>query len=114
RALGSMLFYAGAVADAHTHFAQGIALYDPQQHHVAVLLYGEDVGVICHNTTAWTLWSLGYPDQALARSHEAVTLAQQVAHPFSLVLALSAAALFHQLRREGHTAQEYAEAAISL
>jgi class 3 adenylate cyclase/predicted ATPase/energy-coupling factor transporter ATP-binding protein EcfA2 len=114
RALGSMLFYAGAVADAHTHFAQGIALYDPQQHHVAVLLYGEDVGVICHNTTAWTLWYLGYPDQALARSHEAVTLAQQVAHPFSLVLALSAAALFHQLRREGHTAQEYAEAAISL
>jgi class 3 adenylate cyclase/predicted ATPase len=114
RALGSMLFYAGAVADAHTHFTQGIALYDPQQHHVAVLLYGEDAGVICHNTTAWTLWYLGYPDQGLARSHEAVTLAQQVAHPFSLVLALSAAAVFHQLRREGRAVQQCAEAALML
>jgi predicted ATPase len=114
RALGSMLFYAGAVADAHTHFAQGIALYDPQQHHVAVLLYGEDAGVVCHNTTAWTLWSLGYTDQGLARSQEAVTLAQQIAHPFSLVLALSAAALFHQFRRDAHAVQEHADAALSL
>ena len=27
--------------------------------------------------TPWTLWYLGYPDQGLAQSHEAVTLAQQ-------------------------------------
>jgi predicted ATPase len=88
-----------------------MALYDAQQHRASVFLYGEDVGVICHSTTAWTLWSLGYPDQGLARSHEAVTLAQQVAHPFSLVLALSAAALFHQMRREERCTQERAEAA---
>ena len=31
-----------------------------------------------------TLWLLGYPDQALERSHEALTLAQELAHPFSL------------------------------
>ncbi len=29
----------------------------------------------------WTLWLLGYPDQALQRSHEALTLAQELAHP---------------------------------
>ena len=33
---------------------------------------------------AWALWLLGYPDQALARSHEALTLAQELSHPFSL------------------------------
>jgi predicted ATPase len=114
RALGVTLFRLGAVASAHTHLTQGIALYAPQQHRASVFLYGDDSGVVCHSYASRTLWSLGYPDQGLARSHEAVTLAQQVAHPFSLVLALSAAALFHQLRREGHTAQEYAEAAISL
>jgi predicted ATPase len=57
---------------------------------------------------------LGYPDQGLARNDEAVTLAQQCAHPFSLGYALSMAAVFHQFRREGHAAQERAEAAMSL
>ena len=67
--------------------------------------------------TALPLWHcgvLGYPDQALARSHEAVTLAQQIAHPFSLGFALIIAAIFHQLRREVHCTQERAETAISL
>ena len=60
---------------------------------------------------SWMLWYLGYPDQALARSQEAVKLAQQITHPFSLSFALGAAAMFHQFRREGHAVQECAEAA---
>src|SRR5262249_61803454 len=59
-------------------------------------------------------WALGYPDQGLARSHEAVTLAQQLAHPFSLSFALSFAAMFHQYRREVRAVQERAEAVIRL
>ena len=82
RALGTTLFCLGAVASAHTHFTQGIALYDPQQHRASAFLYGEDAGVICHSHAAWTLWYLGYPDQGLARSQEAVTLAQQTGAPF--------------------------------
>jgi len=77
-------------------------------------MYGEDAGVICCSRGAWALWCLGYPDQALARSQEALTLAQQVAHPFSLSAVLSHAASFHQLRREGYAAQECAEASIHL
>jgi predicted ATPase len=92
-ALGSTLFWLGAVAAAHTHFVQGIALYD--------------VGAL-------VLWCLGYPDQAFARSQETVTLAQQMARPHSLVFALRSAAVFHQLRREVHCTQERAEAAINL
>jgi TOMM system kinase/cyclase fusion protein len=114
RALGVTLFHLGAVVSAHTHFAQGIQLYDAQQHRASALLYGEDAGVICHSFAPWTLWYLGYPDQGLARSQEAVTLAQQCAHPLSLSFALSLAAGFHQLRCEEHTAQEYAETAIRL
>jgi len=114
RALGTTLFWLGAVASAHTHVAQGIALYDPQQHRATAFLYGEDAGVVCRSHAAWTLWYLGYADQGLLRSHEALTLAQQSAHPFSMGVALSAAAMFHQLRRDGRAAQEYAEAAISL
>ena len=114
RALGTTLMYLGAVALAHMHFTQGIALYDTQQHRTSAFLYGEDAGVICHSYAAWTLWILGYPDQGLARSQEAVTLAQQSAHPFSLSFALSAAAGFHQYRREGRATQERAEATFRL
>jgi predicted ATPase/class 3 adenylate cyclase len=113
-ALGATLFYLGAVAAAHTHFAQGIALYDPQQHRASAFLYGQDSGVLCPILAAWTLWYLGYPEQGLTRSHEAVTLAQQVAHPFSLDIALCCAAIFHQFRREMPAAQEYAESVICL
>jgi tetratricopeptide (TPR) repeat protein len=114
RALGTTLSFLGAPTSAHTHLAQGIALYDPQQHHAATVLYGEDAGVICHSMGAWTLWCLGYPDQGLAQNDEAVTLAQQSANPFSLAYALGVAAWFHQLRREGRAAQECAAAALSL
>jgi predicted ATPase len=114
RALGVTLFQLGAVASAQTHFAQGIALYAPQQHRAAAFRYGDDAGVVCHGFAALALWILGYPNQGLARSQEAVTLAQQSAHPFSLGMALSGAAAFHQVRREGHTAQEYAEASINV
>jgi predicted ATPase len=114
RALGATLFLLGAVTSAYTNFAQGIALYDPQQHRASVFLHGQDSGVLCRSYAAWALWLLGYPDQGLAQSQEAVTLAQQSTHPFSLGFVLCWAAVFHQCRREGRVAQECAEAAMSL
>jgi predicted ATPase len=114
RALGTTLFWLGTVAAAHTHFAQGRALYDSQQHRAYAFLYGEDGGVACGSQEAWTLWCLGYQAQGLARSHEAVTLAQQRAHPYSLGFALSCAAVLHQFRRDVRCTQERAEAAMSL
>jgi predicted ATPase len=104
----------GAVAAPQTHFAQGIALYDPQHHRASAWLYGEDAGVICHSYAAWTLWILGYPEQGRVRSQEAETLAQQSTHPFSLNLAWVVAAMFYQSRREVGVAQECADAAIRL
>jgi predicted ATPase len=114
RTLGATLVWVGAVASAHTHFAQGIALYDLQQHRASTFLYGEDAGVVCRTLDASTLWLLGYPDQGLTQSQEAMALAQQIAHPFSLVFALGNTAVFHQLRREVRAAQECAEAAMSI
>jgi predicted ATPase len=45
---------------------------------------------------------------------EALALAQQITHPFSLGFALGMAAMFHQFRREERVTQERAEATISL
>ena len=113
RALGATLLLLGA-ASAHTHLAQGLALYDPQQHRAHAFLYGEDMGVVCRSHAAWALWDLGYPDQGRARNDEAVTLAQHIVHPYSLCYVLALAAVFHQLRREVRAAQEHTETAISL
>src|SRR5262249_18533655 len=85
-----------------------------QQHRTSLFLYGEDSGVVCHSRAAWALWLLGYPAQALAHTHEAKMLAQQVAHPFSLGYVLSCAAVFHQYRRDVHDTQADATAAIDL
>jgi predicted ATPase len=114
RALGTTLSFLGVATAALTHLTQGMALHAPQQHRAAAFLYGEDAGVIRHSIAAWTLWYLGYPEQGLAQNGEAVTLAQQSAHPFSLGFALGAAAMFHQFRRQGRAAQEYAEVASNL
>ena len=114
RDVGATVFPQGAVAAAYTHFAQGIALYEPQQHRASVFLHGQDAGVLCRSYAAAALWYLGYPDQGWARIQEAVTLAQQLAHPFSLNFALGEAAMFHQCRREGKATQECAEASIVL
>jgi class 3 adenylate cyclase/predicted ATPase len=114
RAVGTTLFWLGAEADALTHFTQGITLYNIQQHQASAFLYGEDAGVTCRVRGAWALWCLGYPEQGLAWSHEALALAQQMAHPHSLGFALGNTALLHQLRREVRAAEERAEATISL
>jgi len=96
------------------HLEQGPALYDPQEHRALAFRYGLDLGVWCLSYVAWPLGLLGYPDQALTRIHEALTLAQELSHPISLAAALYYAALVHYLRREGPVAQECAEAAIAL
>ena len=113
-ALGRTLMYVGAVTSARTHFLQGMALYDPQQHRASAFLHGEDAGVNCQGFAARMLWHLGYPDQGLAQSQGAVTLAQQSADSYSLSAALHAAAVFHHCRRDVRATQERTAATIRL
>jgi class 3 adenylate cyclase/predicted ATPase len=113
-ALGVPLYYLGELVSARTHLEQQITLYDPQQHRSLAFLYGQDPGVVCLSYVASALWLLGYPDQALNRSREAIALADELSHPFSQALALNFAAMLHQDRREGRAAQERAEAVIAL
>ncbi len=54
------------------------------------------------------------PRAALKRSYEALTLAHELSHPFSLAVALNWTAWLHQYRREGQLTQARAEAEIAL
>ncbi|RPJ00372.1 MAG: hypothetical protein EHM39_04960, partial [Chloroflexi bacterium] len=113
-ALGNTLNYLGEFPATQAHFAHGIALYDPQQHRAHAFRYGQDPGMMCRAYAGVTLWLLGYPDQALQRSHEALTLAQKLAHSYSLATALAFAAWLHHFRRERQLTQERADAGIAL
>ncbi len=113
-ALGASLFNLGELVAARAHFEQGIAFYDSQQHRSHTFIYGIASRVFCPSYAAWALWSLGYPEQALQRSHEALTLAQEMSHPFNLALALDFAAVLHQHRQESQAVKERAEAAMTL
>jgi predicted ATPase/class 3 adenylate cyclase len=112
--LGDTLVWLGEFAGARAHLEQGMALYNLQQHRSHAFLYGYDSGVHGLAFEALALWYLGYPDQALRRIHDALTLAQELSHPFSLALALDFADWLHQLRREGQAVQERAAALMAL
>jgi len=112
--VGSNLFWPGEFAAARAHLEQGIALYNSQLHHALAFVYGTDPGISCRAFLAWTLWALGYPDQARERVQEALALAPGLSHPFSLALARQCAAIFHQLCREAHATQEQAEALLAI
>jgi hypothetical protein len=63
---------------------------------------------------AYTLWFLGFPEQALARSYESLTLAEELSHPLSLAFAHHFIARVHQHRREGRLAKEHADMTIPI
>jgi predicted ATPase len=79
-----------------------------------VFRIGHDLGVGCRGFAAQTLWLLGYPDQALARLHDALSLAHELSHPFSLAYARCWAAVASKLRRDAPAVHEHAEATVAL
>jgi class 3 adenylate cyclase/predicted ATPase len=112
--LGGALFCLAEFVPASELMEQGADLYDPQQHHAHTALFAADIGVFCPAWASHPLWHLGYPERGLARSRQALDLAEKLAHPYTLVVALDYAAIFHQFRREADVAYERAEAAIAI
>ena len=90
----------GDPSAAREHMEHGLALYDAKRHRSHAHQYGLDPGVACRSFGAVALWLLGYPDQAIRCSGEAVALAEQLGHPSTLVLALYFASVLRQYRRD--------------
>jgi predicted ATPase len=107
------LVYLGELTLAR-EYSEGITLYDPPSHPLGSYCVGDDPVVCCLSHRAFALWTLGYPDQALKSTYDALTQAKSLSHPLSLALALTFVAVLHQFRRERQTEQEWAEAAMAL
>jgi predicted ATPase len=113
--LGNTYGLTGSIECSVTHNEQAIAIYVPRQHHSLASFYsGWDPGVACRSGLAKNLWLLGYPDQALQRGDDAIALAREISHTYSLLFALVYNAMLHQHRRDPQRTRQQAEAAIAI
>jgi len=102
------------LASAHTSLAHSLVLYEPQQTSAHLLLYGHHPGVASGVLVAFVSWLRGYPEQAMSRARAALTLAHELAHPYSLSFALCWTANLYQGLREAQAVQVYTEELIPL
>jgi predicted ATPase len=112
--MGITCTHQGRFRVALEHFETALALYEHDRERSDVLVDALDAGVAMRGFAGWSRWFIGQPDRALVPIQEAVALARHRAEPHSLAHALAFAAVFHQLRRERPTAQQYADEAIAL
>src|SRR5262245_6366355 len=108
-------FEFGELCAAMPHFEEGLRRYDHRRHRALAFRYaGHDAGVCCLFHLSLTLWALGYPDQAARRSEESLSLARELAHLYSTVIAHNWAAALRYHRGEHLAAAERADVAVAL
>jgi predicted ATPase len=110
---GSTALTFGELCCAQAHFQHSVRLYTtyriPRAAHQVV-----DPGVLCFGRQAYTLWLLGYADQALAAVNQALALAKATGHTYSLGFALLSTGTIHRWRREIKALQEDMHALLTL
>jgi len=74
----------------------------------------QDPGVMCLCYSAWALWQLGFPDQALERTSVVVARTEQLNHKFSMGEAYGFRAAVQHFRGENAAALDSAERAIAI
>jgi len=93
--------FAGDPAKTREHTDAGRLLYDPEKHASHRFVYGgHDPGACAGYMGAHAEWLLGYPEKALASAAASLALAERLAHPFSLSLALTLCSVLHLNRCE--------------
>jgi tetratricopeptide (TPR) repeat protein len=114
--LGIVLFCLGEYEAAQAHLAQTISFYEPQKHHEPLLsLRGSDAGVSALAYYACCLWCLGYPEQAMKRGREALAVARDLGHAFSLADVICfAGCMLHRMRRDALALKDSADELVQI
>ena len=85
---GCVAFWQGDFGSARSELEEAFSLYDSRAQRANPLALQIDPGVNALFHLSWTLWILGYPDQAAAASAKAIETARRLAQPFALAMAL--------------------------
>jgi len=108
-------FWLGELTAVRQHAERGITLYDPDQHRTLAFLYGgHDPGVCCRWFAAWNSWLSGYSVRAHDACDAALALAERVAHPPTIAIALAWACGLHYFERNAPATERYAQRLIDL
>jgi len=113
-ATGACELYLGNFAVAECYLTQGIRCYDPQHDTTYAALYGPGLYTACHGYAAMALWYLGYPDQALRSTAEALQMATERAAQPTLLGVRSFAPFVSHCCRQGAAVQAQAEAGMAI
>ena len=113
-ALGVHYITMGEFERSVEHHEQAIALYDPTKHEIHAHTYGQDPAVLCRIHWGQSLWFLGYPDQALKKTDQAVALVQTLSHPPTRAMAGAFGALVYQYCGNVPAAASLAATAVNL
>lgn len=114
RVMGSTLLTIGEFQPAKEHFEQSIALSKVGGKQPLYGLYVVEPRAASILLLSWTLWFLGYPDQALARVSEAVSLAQGLSQSYTIAFAHYMTSVVHLLRGDPDRALASAEASLEM
>ena len=109
----SALCFAGEFRAAQRHAEEGISHYERERdHHLTYTYSGHDPGTCARVFGSLSLGQLGYSERALARCRDGLALAEVLAHPFTIAVALWGTGILHQLRREPDATREVGERMI--
>jgi class 3 adenylate cyclase/predicted ATPase len=108
RMMGSTLLTIGEFRSSANHFAETIKLSATRGKRSLYNLYMVEPQAASLLLSSWDLWFLGYPDQSLSRVTEALALAQELGHPYTVAFAHYMTSVVHLLR--GDTARAFASA----
>jgi predicted ATPase len=112
--LGAAALYRADYDQAREHLEQVIALYDPVQHRALAYQQGQDPAVQALAFLSRIHWLLGFPEQSLVKCGEAMELAEQLGHPYSITIAALHAATIRAWLRSWPECQMHAEKALEL
>ena len=113
-ALGSTYFFVGRFEEARTHLFAAKSLHDPNQHRSHTLLYGQDPGITARISLARTLWILGEVEQVDTLALEAIGMAREFAHPFTLVFTLTFLSWIYSALGNAKRTRELTDEAIAV
>jgi predicted ATPase len=115
RALGGPLVYQGHHARALRHLQQVISIEPTPELRAEAYRYDVvDPWITSRSYMSWALWLLGYPEQALEQSRQAIVRAEDLQHPFSVALALSFSQWLYQFCRDVDRTRETCEKALAI
>jgi predicted ATPase len=114
RNLGTTYFYLGRFDEARTHLLTAKSLDDPNQHRSHAVRYGQDPGITARIYLARTLWISGEGEQVDTLAREAIGMARELEHPYTLVFTLVFLSWLYSTARNAKRTLELTDEAIAV